>query len=556
MSKSKLSFALLGITALFLTLSAQAGKFSVMGGYGNSTIGGANADYNTLYDASTDFNAYAGGCRGDWTIWIDTNSDETIQSFFGNTVAPYSVTIRPTAGGTKTINFSYTDPAGISGALVIGSNQMVNMNNLVKTDNFIINGSPDETDSMNLILTARGSISNCRIVRVFGNSDNFAIRNCYVLNTTTATSAAAAISFTSRVTTGSLNVLTPDNCTVSHCYIVGSASATSGAGIEFGYSTSAGYGLSQGYAATGFVVENSTIHGRSRGIFLNNNAGATISNNTIRINQTATGYLSQGIYHASCNSVTGWTMNIYNNVIDRMTTANTSAGIYGLAAMDLTGAGGSGTVTYNVYNNIITAENWGFAATANPIAYWGIRCGSSYANYNIYHNSIYMPAKPALSGSSTGTAGAIALTSSTYQRTANVFNNIVRISHVGGVAIYKNYNGTFASDYNDLVAVSGASTGRLDTITYASLSDWQSGASVDSHSQSVDPMATAPAAWSATDLHFSPAASSASPLQAVPRLAAVLTDIDGENRADPCWPGADEHVAVTVPVELSSFNIE
>jgi hypothetical protein len=557
-SKSKLSFVLLGITVLLLTISAQAGKFSEMGGYGNSTVGGANADYNTLYDAATDFNAYAGGCRGDWTLWIDTNSNETIQSFFGNTVAPYFVTIRPTAGETKTINFSYTDPAGISGAMIIGANQMANMNVLIKTDNFNINGSPDETDAMNLVLTARGSIANCRIVRVFGNSDNFTIKNCYVLNTTTATSAAAAISFTSRVTTGSLNVLIPDNCTVSHCYIAGSASAATGAGIEFGFSTSAGYALSQGYAATGLVIEKSTIFGRSRGIFLNNNAGTTISNNTIRINQTVTGYLSQAIYHASGNNATGWKMDIYNNVFDQMTTANVASGIYGLAAMDLSGAGGLGTTaTYNIYNNIISAEKWGFAATATQTAYWGIRCGSAYANYNIYHNSIYMPAKSALSASSTNATNSIAITSPSYQGTANVYNNLVKIGQLGGTALYFFRNtGTYNSDYNDLVVYGGASTGLDRNNVYASLANWQTASSVDSHSQTVDPMATAPAVWSATDLHFSPALSSAAPLLAVPRLAAVLTDIDGENRADPCWPGADEHVSVAVPVELSSFNIE
>jgi len=552
-SKSKLSFVLLGITVLLLTISAQAGKFSEMGGYGNSTVGGANADYNTLYDAATDFNAYAGGCRGDWTLWIDTNSNETIQSFFGNTVAPYFVTIRPTAGGTKTINFSYTDPAGISGALVIGASQMTSTNILVKTDNIIINGSPDATDSQNLILTANGSIANCRIIRVFGNNDNITIKNCYVLNTTTATSAAAAISFTSRLTTGGTIGLIPDNCTVSNCYLVGPTANSSGVGIEFSNSGT----IPSGSAATGFVVTRCMVYGRTRGIFLYQNAGGTLSYNTVRVNQSSNGLLSQGIFHGTSNGVTGWTLNVIGNVVDQMYSANTSSGLFGLAGIDLTGAPASGTQTYNVYNNIVNAENWNFTvATPNQVAYWGIRCGSAFANYNIYNNSVYMPAKAALSGSSTGNTNGIAITSSSYQRVANVYNNIVRISHVGGAALYRYSAGTFASDYNDLVAVSGASTGRLDTTTYASLANWQTASSLDSHSQSVDPMATAPAVWSATDLHFSPALSSATPLVAVPRLAAVLTDIDGENRADPCWPGADEHVSVAVPVELSSFNIE
>ena len=358
--KKILLILIMSALTLCMINHVSAVPFSTNGGFGISTVGGASADYATLYDCATDFNNFAGGCQGNWTIIIDADLTENIQCFFGNSVGAYSITMKPSDTGAKTINFAYNDPPGISGALVFGSAVTTDMNNLFVMNNITIDGSTIGATDKSLTLTVRGAIPNARVVRVAGDVNNFTIKNCYVINTATATSSNAAIGFLSRLTTGGTVGLIPDNAKVINCDAVGANTNSSGSAIEFAVSGT----IPSGVAATGFTVSSCLVAGRTRGIYMNQNAGGTISYNTCRINQSSSALLSAAIFHASSNAATPWVMDIVGNVVDVMTTANISAGAYGLVALDLTGAPAATGTRYRVYNNIITGENWVFTSTA------------------------------------------------------------------------------------------------------------------------------------------------------------------------------------------------
>jgi hypothetical protein len=180
--------------------------------------------------------------------------------------------------------------------------------------------------------------------------------------------ANSAISFIARKVNGVSNAFIPANGLIQNCYIAGpptTASPTTKA-IEFDRSGS----IPSTQAISTMSVNRCMILANNYGIAMNLNAGGTISQNTICLLQSANSNLGSGISCSACNSSTGWTMEISGNVFGAMTTSNTATGNYGIAAINLGGGPSSGTVTYNVFNNMIAAGNWSFKATANPIAYW------------------------------------------------------------------------------------------------------------------------------------------------------------------------------------------
>ncbi|HPB32192.1 MAG TPA: hypothetical protein PLB62_12105, partial [Candidatus Sumerlaeota bacterium] len=57
------------LSVMLMSSLALAATFSAGGGQGVSTVGTLGGeDYATLAAAATDFNTYAGGCTGDWTL--------------------------------------------------------------------------------------------------------------------------------------------------------------------------------------------------------------------------------------------------------------------------------------------------------------------------------------------------------------------------------------------------------------------------------------------------------------------------------------------------------
>jgi hypothetical protein len=191
MSRSIL-FVLLMSFMLLSTMPLEAKLITdAPAGQGTSTVG-TGGDYPSLSAASAAFSAYPGGLPGNWTLEILNDLTEPTNSWFGNLTNGYSVTVKPASGVTATITFTKTtDNTNPSGAIIVGVSAD-SWTPLMKTDNFIIDGSNNGTTSRDLTLTIPATVTfayNCPI-HVLGDSDNVVIKNCNILNLSPGTGAA------------------------------------------------------------------------------------------------------------------------------------------------------------------------------------------------------------------------------------------------------------------------------------------------------------------------------------------------------------------------------
>lgn len=541
------------IICCFAVSVSYAKKYSEdPAGQGVSTVG-VGGDYASLWEAAMDFNTTAN--TGNWTILILNSLNEDSNVYFGNTVGNNTVILKPAPGVTNcTVTFLYTGiPAGYSGHLIIGAKGGEAIDTTyppIKVDNFIIDGSNDGSGSRDLTFVNLSSDSDSvRIIRVVGDCDNVQIKNCNIINRrNTGTGSYFGLDFTSRYFGGVSYI--PDNWVVENCYIESTSSVAAQAIQASAFGTPPA-----GNAQTGWRIERCFIVGRSRGIFLNQSAGGTIANNTIRVIQPSSGYLSQAIFHNSCNGTSGWTIDIYGNVIDKLLTGNVSAGSCGIMAMELTGAASApATATYNVYNNMISGFE--LVGAGASVGFWvtGISSGSVVPVLNIFYNSINMPGFENFTGFTADSCHAIGVRASGYTGTARIKNNIIRIAQSGGAAIFKRNSTGLDFNYNNLVPTSGAAFGRYITTNYVTLPDWQNATGQDLNSQCVDPTTTSPGAWaSATDLHFT----GGKPIPMKPGIPItspfpITTDIDGDTRHSSApYPGADEVPGVPLSYYIS-----
>ncbi|HPB31286.1 MAG TPA: hypothetical protein PLB62_07515, partial [Candidatus Sumerlaeota bacterium] len=494
-------------------------------GRGNSWVGNdPEADYQTLAEAAADFNAVAGGCTGDWNLWIITDLTEPDNVAFGNTIpVPFKVTIRPLAGVAPVVTFTQSGVGEVPGHLIIGAADSGDLDSLVKTDRFIINGCSDDAFSTkSLVIQNRddAAIADSSLVLVAGDSDNAVIRNCILLNRSlsNAENGCTAVDFMSR--NDGMNNFIPDNATIENCTIT----AQGGSGATGRYGTAvrqSGSGtITQGLAQTGLVVRDCAINARYAGILLGMTAGASIHDNTIQLNQLASGTHIRGIWLTSANRSSGWTLDIFNNTINRMVCVDT-----GITAIDLGSAvytSAHTPITMNVYNNMICGFNFTATASVSNVIYRGVFYdgGSEFVApiyFNCWFNSLYMPHFANLTytpGTEAGRRAAFAIGAPAGQsyRILDIRDNIIRLEQNYAAAIhYMNYlDKTFTTcDYNDLSVdgTSGAFTGRYadaSSITeYASLADWQGASGApDEHSVSVNPFIATPpftGTWTATD---------------------------------------------------------
>ncbi|PKO13926.1 hypothetical protein CVU37_15060 [candidate division BRC1 bacterium HGW-BRC1-1] len=523
--------------ALLVATSASAATFTVNGGAGSSTVGTLGGeDYTTLAAAAADFSG-ATPVTGNYTFYITSNLTEATNSGFAKNTAGFTVTIKPAPATTPVVTFSnLVDNGGPSGHIIIGS--PITAWTLTSTNNFIIDGSNTVggiTRDLTLT-TVSGSVVGSRLVRVAGACDNVQTKNCKLYNNSTNSSSCYGVDYGLRFNTPDSFV--PSNGLIENNDIV-TTSGVAGQGIITSTSNTPGTGVVQ----SGLVIRNNNIAARSRGIFVNYASGVTINNNVIKVRQPTTGYQSHGIWHNSANSATGWTMNIYNNTIDQLESANVSGGAYGLTAVDISQSNG----TYNFYNNMIAGYNYTGAAAADQY-YRGIRAvGSSPTN--IYHNSVNMPAMALVTGATAQNVAVVLAASGT-----NLRNNIIKFDHTGAnaYAIYRGAAG-LASDYNDLTGA--GKTAFYIATAYPTFALWQ-GAGFDLNGKNIDPTTgTSPGVWtSATNLRFTGFPGG---LRQGQVLASVPNDIDGTARdgARP-YPGASETLPGGVPVTVSGFTID
>jgi len=550
---------LLALLVLSLTTASFAKKYSdAPAGQGASSVG-TGGDYASLLDASLDFNTTA--ATGNWTLTILNDLTETQPVYFGKTVnSSYVNTIKPAAATNPVVTFTASS-ATLAGGLVFGARYNT-INDLVPTNNFMIDGSNNGTNTRNLTFVADSSSNASWIyaVRVYGDCDNFTIKNCNIFDFATTGNAGAALGFCSRVTTGDPTVaFQPDNALVQNCYILSSTGKiTSGTAFEFVASGT----LPTGSTATGFTITNCLVesYNNARTIYFNTALGqGVVSNNTIR--GVLPSSQTYGMYPLNFNGSNNLiSLVVSGNVIDRISNGRNAANGDALVAMNLNGkAGGNGT-TGNIYvfNNTISGFALTGAAnnTAQPIK--GIRHCSVSEGFYCYNNSVDIPAFDAgwtaLSGFGIGLDF-----SATYAGPCEIKNNIVRLNGGNGLSciLKLNSSNTTATvfDYNVYTALSGSSVARIGSSTfYGSLADYQTAnAGYDVHSQVFDPMTSTPGHWiSETNHHFS-ANSVTGMISGTPITSpiAVTTDIDGDVRsASAPTPGIDELIS---PASVSDW---
>jgi hypothetical protein len=533
-------------------------------GQGTSTVG-TGGDYASLSDASLDFNTTA--ATGSWTLEILNDLTETLPVYFGKTVdSSYVNTIKPASGTNPIVTFTASSTT-LAGNLVFGA-QGNDINVLYPTNNFVVDGSNNGTNSRNLTLVTDSSCNANYVytVRVYGNSDNFTLRNCNVYFYSTTANNCAAIGFCSRVTTGdAASAFHPDNATIQNCYILSSTGKiTAGSAMEFLTSGT----LPAGSVATGFSINNCLVetYNTARSLYFNLALGqGVISNNTIHCTlPTGQTYGAYPINFNGSNNLNN--MVVSGNVIDSIRNGRNATAGDAFVGINLCGTtGGGGKVgNFYVYNNSIS----GFELTGTPaavaLAFKGIRNYSSAEGFYVYNNSINIPAFAA-GWTALGASYGIGLESGAYAGHSEIKNNIVRINAGKNFSCIWKINSSSTTDANITfdnnvyAPLSGATVARFGGNYYSTLSAYQAAyPAYDVHSEVLDPLATAPGHWiSETNLHFSSAEVDGL-LHGTPITSpvAVSTDIDGDTRdALAPWPGIDEN-GTLVPVELSDFITE
>ncbi|ROL61821.1 hypothetical protein D9V86_03820 [Bacteroidetes/Chlorobi group bacterium ChocPot_Mid] len=501
---------------------------------GTYTVG-TGGDYATLKAACDAINAST--INGDCTFYIISDLTETVNVGLGKDPSPYTITFKPFTGTTPTITFTQVaDNAGASGAWVIGVPNLTVTSasnyNLVSTRNIVIDGSNTVNGTTRdlSINTQSGINSNTYPIRIFGDADNITLKN---LNVTANQSVSYAVLLTNRFF--SPNNYVPDNVTVQNCNLTNTFGSTGQALAISNSGTPTAF-------PTGIVFRDNLLTARTRGIFLNYAGNTDIFGNEIHVNQTGTGSLSEGIMCNQIGDATtgGQTINIYNNRIIELKSANTNSGTFGIIGIYAQSRG-----NYNIYNNFITGIQNTSTGTPDGV-YYGIGVATSATNgitANVYNNTVVATDLTNLTTATALVYSAFYLnisgTSGT--RVANVKNNLF-IQNENGFKCFtfKWFNTstvTLTSDYNDLFA-SGtpiAKIGVAGTTEYDLLSNWQAGVLKDANSKS-----KAVNFVSSTDLHLTGASIGDNDL-AGKYISSYTTDIDGDTR-DLYYPymGADE----------------
>jgi len=476
-----------------------------------------------------------------WTFQILNDLTETINSEIRCTVAVGgSITFKPSTGVRPTITWPNTILANSqsSGHISIGATNGGTPIALTPTNNIIFDGSNTVSGTTRdmYFQTATGDLESGLFIRIRGNNDGIQFKNLIVVQNS-AVGSAQGIIWTSHAGSGGNE--SPDNWVIDNCMIVCNAS-TSGEAIR---STASGT-LVVGNAQSGYSVTNNLLLAGTRGMFLNSNGGGTVSGNTIRMS-AGNGFLGWAIYHAVANSATGFTLNITNNNIDMIQTANASAGDFGVNGILV--SPGAFASTYNIANNMI--GGWAFTGAAVDASYQAISVrgsatGSPLAVVNIEHNSINMNSTASVTGATINRAHAIARTSGTTPPTLNVRNNIIRYLQ-GGTNAWAIYTASAAnvslSGNNIVVGGSSAGFTSLGGVTTTTFAAYQG---LDAAAQNVDPTLTAGGAWTCAtanniaDLHFT---ATPTGLAGTGVATTFTSDFDTEARsgAGADIPGAD-----------------
>jgi len=512
---------------------------------------GATGDYATLSAASIAFNGVAGGINREWTLAILENLTEAANLGFANSFgAGGKLIIKPAATVTPTITFTQTTAqAGTAffGHLIIGSyaidiaagpNIVPSLTNTIASNgNYEIDGSNTVGGTTRDLTITTGEATTLvsaanNLIRIIGDSDGVVIKNTRVVFNDTG-GTATAIGLAGCVI--SATNLAPDNVTLQNNLIQSSViTGTSINGAGIGTTLAASGTIPAGsIAIQNLTVVDNTIRANQRGVFMNGVGNATVSRNTITIDQTGTTTATVPIFHFGSNTLTGWTQTYDRNVlsVESNHLAAAGNGAYGILCDSGPTAG-----TYSITNNIIKGA-FNINPTPADTLVRGISVASVASNYTIEHNSISIPATSA-TGVTANRVGGIVASLAFTTGTLVLRNNILRFAETDGTAVgIRLANATGVTATGNCLFVTGPIFARVDTTDLADFAAWQGlGFDIAGGSQNADPAASTPP-WDA-NLRFLNKPTSG--LTAV-TSSTTLVDVDGNARpATGAIPGAQE----------------
>jgi hypothetical protein len=343
-------------------------------------------------------------------------------------------------------------------------------------------------DGIDITLTINGMV-----VRITGNADYNAIKNC----TLTGASESGSGNYGVYITGGGNDYNVIESATVSRSTYYGVRMS----------------GVS-GTRDQGNEVRECTLIGGRYSVYVNYQNGAVVRGCDIQPGYDA---LSSAFYGIYVTSQTAAELSVaYGNEIHNIRGSGASYAIYVAP-----GTGG----LFKAYNNFV----YDYVVTGSGVVY-GIYAASGAPEF--YFNSVYI--------GDVGTSGAVyGFYETTAATTVLLKNNIFQIAEPTTAcwAINRN-NGTLTSDYNCVYSSGLAllyNMGRDGSTDYGTLALWQEGTSRDLNSVEGNP-----GFISAINLHIH-ADSGLVHLRGIP-IAGITDDIDGDVRLSLPDMGADEYV--------------
>ena len=495
------------------TMGKGTATIQILSMRGNYTIGILDGcDYASLAEAFTAYNNYAKDnmVSGDVTFQVATNLAEPKNVGLQNPT-DYTVTLTVDKAEARTISFSQAgDNAGPSGNICIGCDMtLTHTCASVETKNVVLDGSFNGSEENYLTIK---SVAGCHKlngpVLVYGNVKNTTIKNCNLIAENGVGSSIYPITIRSQKNED----FAPENIVVDGNYIEANK-GTADQGIYFQLTTDGKV------KPANVTISNNEIVARTRGIFMSGINGATIKNNIIKINQTATGMLSYGIWGFKN---TEGEFNIEGNMIQELSTsANVAeAGIYGIVA----NAG-----KWYIRNNYVSGFNV-LATAADNIAMVGIQGASAADTVVIEHNTVAMAEQT--NKVANASAAKICLIKAVSGK-ASVKNNLVVSNEAGFANALVSPAGIMENNVYCTKSYLGSADSIKALVDYKTIHE--------ATAKSVESVVFENLAQGILDLA---GASDGDANLGVKRLAEVTTDIYGTERAEFTYAGAFEGKAI------------
>lgn len=373
-------YLVLGLAMILTDVNAQAlsGDYYIP----NHSVG--QNGYSTLGEAVRDLNRK--GLVGDVTFYINANVTESEQIYLAVNTQGHTVTIKPQQGTSPILDLTNATQVGggkIDGVFVIGSSSH-EKTDMVDTHNIVIDGSNTKGGTTrDLIIQGPVTTKQLSTIVVFGNNDNFILKNCKLVHQSGADYHNAALMITNVNLTmpdGSKVDKLPDNVSVLNNEI----DAVGGRGADCIYVNTNG---TPAEGAVGWHIDGNILNANYTGIQLQYVDKAIISNNTIAVTQTNSSNSTAILLDEKVSDVSEGVINIHGNRLVKLTTLNkiwaNNNGIIGINNQY------KAPKEVNIYNNMVTLTGPS-VPEAKDCRIYAIRCTGSATN-NVYHNTIYIP---------------------------------------------------------------------------------------------------------------------------------------------------------------------